>query len=278
VFGSFSNNNDAKTIQRMAPLLGRVLIVDPQPASANVIGELMRTVTKPDVWVAPTNEKGLKQADKINPQIIFVEMSAEKVDGVNFTHRLRRSNFACRKVPVILVCAQATAASILAARDAGVHEFLRRPFTVKDLLKRLEAVTLNRRDWIEAVGYVGPDRRRFNSGDYSGALKRHADTDPTPEEARIAQALKILRSALLAVEADRAQALRALQAQTLELEEAAKAMGDEKLLAATTSFHHYLFEAANSNRQLVRVEVERRAVPLLAYMPADYDDRRVVRV
>lgn len=271
-------DNDARTIQRMAPMLGRVLVVDPQPASANVIGELMRSVAKPDVWTAPTNDKGLKQADKINPQIIFVELSAEKVDGVSFTHRLRRSDFACRKAPVILVTGQATAASILAARDAGAHEFLRKPFTVKDLLKRLEAVTLHQRDWIEAVGYVGPDRRRFNSGDYSGPLKRHTDAEVTPEAARIGQALKILRSALLAVESDRAQALRSLQAQTLQLEEAAKAMGDEKLLAATTSFHHYLFEAANSNKPLVRVEVERRAVPLLAYMPVDFDERRVVRV
>jgi two-component system, response regulator PdtaR len=271
-------DNDARTIQRMAPMLRRVLVVDPQPASANVIAELMRSVAKPDVWVAATNDKGLKQADKVNPQVIFVELSAEKVDGVAFTHRLRRSDFACRKAPVILLTGQATAAAILAGRDAGAHEFLRRPFTVKDLLKRLEAVTLHQRDWIEAVGYVGPDRRRFNSGDYSGPLKRHADTDATPEAARIGQALKILRSALLAVESDRTQALRALQAQTLQLEEAAKAMGDEKLLAATTSFQHYLFAAANSNQPLVRVEVERRAVPLLAYMPADYDERRVVRV
>ncbi|HEY8574059.1 response regulator [Phenylobacterium sp.] len=278
MFGNFSRNDDAKTIAHMAPMLKRVLVVDPQPTSANVIAEHMRTVSKPDVWVAPTTDKGLKQADKVKPDIIFVELAGEKVDGVDFTRRLRRSSFACRKAPVILVTSQATAAAILAARDAGVHEFLRRPFTIKDLLKRLEAVTLNGRDWIEAVGYVGPDRRRFNSGDYSGPLKRQTDTQATPEEARVAQALKILRSALLAVESDRMQAIRALQAQTLELEEAAKAMADEKLLAATTSFHHYLFEAANSNLPLVRVEVERRAVPLLAYMPADYDERRVVRV
>lgn len=278
MFGNFANN-DSKAIQRMAPLLSRVLVVDPQPTSANVIAEHMRTVSRPEVTVAPTTDKGLKLADKVGPDVIFVELVGEKVDGLEFTHKLRRSNYACRKAPIILVSAQATAASILAARDVGAHEFLRKPFTIKDLLKRLEAVTLHRRDWIEAVGYVGPDRRRFNSGDYSGPLKRHTDTDATPEEARIAQALKILRSALTAVEGgDRMQALRALQAQTLELEEAAKAMADEKLLAATTSFHHFLFEAANSNRPLQRIDVERRAVPLLAYMPENYDERRVVRL
>jgi CheY-like chemotaxis protein len=270
-------NNDNKTIQRMAPMLSRVLVVDPQPTGAKVIGDQMRTIATPDIWTAPTNDKALKLADKVNPQIIFCELSAEKVDGVAFTRRLRRSDCACRKAPVILLTGQATATSILAARDAGVHEFLRKPFTVKDLIKRLEAVTLYRRDWVEAVQYVGPDRRRFNSGDYAGPLRRHADTDATPEAARIAQALKILKPALAAVETDRKQALRALAAQADELLEAGRAVGDDKLVAAATAFHHFLFEA-QGRADLTCVEAERRAVPLLAYLPQDQDERRVVRL
>ena len=38
---------------------------------------------------------------------------------------------------------------------------MRKPFTIGDLERRLEAVTLKPRDWVEAVQYVGPDRRRF---------------------------------------------------------------------------------------------------------------------
>jgi DNA-binding response OmpR family regulator len=275
LFSNFANH-DAKTIQRMGPMLQRVLIVDPL-SGANVIAEHLRSIAKPDIWVAATNDKGLKAADRVNPQLIFVELAGEKVDGIAFTQRLRRSEQPSRKAPVILVTSNPTPAAILAARDAGVHEFLRKPFTYKDLVKRLEAVTLHPRDWIEAVGYIGPDRRRFNSGDYSGPLKRHADTVP-PDEARIGQALKILKSALLAVEQDRAQAIRALVAQANALEDAAKATGDQKLLAAVMTFHHYLYEAGRSKAPLSRVEVERRAVPLLAFMPADYDKQRVVRV
>ncbi|MCR5877676.1 response regulator [Phenylobacterium sp. J367] len=253
-------NNDAKTIQRMAPLLSRVLVVDPQPTGAQVLGDQMRTLAKTEIWTAPTTVKGLKQADKINPQLIFCELSGDKVDGIDFTRRLRRSDFACRKAPVILVTTHATAGAILAARDAGVHEFLRKPFIVKDLIKRLEAVTLFRRDWVEAVHYVGPDRRRFNSGDYAGPLKRHSDTEATPEAVRIAQALKIVRSALTAVGEDRRQALRALIAQTDELLEAGRALADQKLIAAATAFHHFLFEA-QSRPDLGVVDFERRAVP-----------------
>jgi response regulator RpfG family c-di-GMP phosphodiesterase len=271
-------DQDAKTIRKMAPMLKRVLIVDPLPAGATVITELLREVAVVDAYTAVSNDKALKLANKVVPEIIFCELSSEKVDGVAFTRKLRRSELACRKAPVILVTGVATAATILAARDAGVHEFLRKPFTMKDMLRRLEAVTLRQRGWIEAVDYVGPDRRRFNSGDYSGPLKRQTDTDDTPDTARIAQALKIVRSAIGAVETDPTQAMRALFAQAADLDRAATALGDEKLALVTSDFHRFLFEAKSAERVLSRIEVERRATPLLAYMPIAYDERRVVLV
>ena len=44
-----------------------------------------------------------------------------------------------------------------------------------DLFRRVENVTCKSRPWIEAVMYVGPDRRRFNSGEFAGAKKRRSD-------------------------------------------------------------------------------------------------------
>jgi two-component system, response regulator PdtaR len=269
-------DQDAKTIQRMAPLLQRVLIVDPQPASAGMIGGLMRQVSRPEIWIEPTSDRAMKTAAKVDPQIIFADLAAESLDGVAFTRRLRRSDLDCRKTPVVLVTGQATAATILAARDAGVHEFLCKPFTVKDLLRRLEAVTLRPRGWVEAVAYVGPDRRRFNSGDYKGALKRHADAEVTPEFARIGQALKILRSAVAAIEQDPAQAMRSMLAQTTDLQVAAAAVSDHRLAMASGALHRYLFETASAVATPQRAELERHAAPLLAHAPRYGEDRDAV--
>lgn len=266
-------DNDAKIIQRMAPLLQRVLIVDPHVANARILGELIRDMVRCQVWAAPTTDKGLKLAASVEPDIIFVELAAEGVDGVTFTQKLRRSALSCRQAPVIAVTGQATAASILAARDAGVHEFLRRPFTIKDLLRRLEAVTLRPRDWIEAVDYVGPDRRRFNSGDYKGPLKRRSDAPPTPDAARTSQALKIVRSAIAAVEKDPTQALRALRTQAVELQKTGAKAGDMKLTNTAIEFNRYLADVEKAGGFDV-AELERRAGPLLAYLPKDDDGAR----
>src|SRR4051812_27116195 len=238
----------------MAPLLQRVMVVDPQPASAKLIGELMRDIARSQVWVAETNEKAIRLASSYDPHIIFVELSAGPVDGIAFTRELRRSHLAARYAPVIMITGQATAAGILAARDAGVHEFLRKPFTMKDLLRRLEAVTLRQRDWVEAVDYVGPDRRRVNSRDYAGALKRRSDTVATTDSERMAQALKILRSAVAAALDDPDQAMRSMQVQITDLKKAGMAVADLKLTTAAIDFGRYLDEIERRGPPYDKVE------------------------
>jgi DNA-binding response OmpR family regulator len=262
-------NADAKIVQRMVPLMQRVMIVDPQPASARLIGELMRDIAGSQIWVAETNEKAIRLAGSYDPYIIFAEMGPGGVDGIAFTRALRRSNLSARYAPVIMVTGQATAAGILSARDAGVHEFLRKPFTMKDLLRRLEAVTLRQRDWVEAVDYIGPDRRRFNSGDYQGSLKRRSDARETPDSERLAQALKILRSALAAVASDPVQAMRSMQAQVVDLRKCGMSVADLKLTTAAIDFGRVLDEVEKKGAPYNQALLTEKAATLLAYMPKD---------
>lgn len=259
---------DLKQIQRMAPLMQRVLIVDPAAASARLLTDVIRNIVQVQVWHAPTTAKGLEAARQVNPQLIFAELTGPGCDGVEFSRLLRRSDLICRQAPIIVMTATATAGGILAARDAGVHEFLRKPYTAKDLLRRLEAVTLHPRDWIEAVEYVGPDRRRFNSGDYSGPLKRRSDVGATPDAQRITQALKIVRSAIPAIATDPTQAMRALLAQTVELQRGAQVTGNAKLAMAVVEFQRYLAGAAQSGT-LLPDEIAKHAAGVLAFLPKD---------
>ncbi len=87
------------------------------------------------------------------------------------------------------------------------------------------------RDWIEAVAYVGPDRRRFNSGDYSGPLKRQADSG-SGDAARTDQAVRILKSALTQFDRDPQQALRAMREQAERLKALAVKGGEARLAVA----------------------------------------------
>ena len=63
-----------------------------------------------------------------------------------------------------------------AARDRGVNEFLAKPVTARDILKRLESVILRPRPYVAATDFFGPDRRRRRSPTgYTGPMRRAVD-------------------------------------------------------------------------------------------------------
>ena len=253
-------NPFARTAPTPAPSLRRVLIVDPQEAGARRLAELARAAGGPQTWAAGANAKALKLAAKGEPELICCALADGPVDGLAFTRALRRSELACRKAPVVLLTASSTAASLLAARDAGAHEVLRQPCARKDVLRRIEAA-LSPRGWVEAVDYVGPDRRRFNSAEFDGPLKRLADQPAPPSSVRIGEALKIVLSALDALEREPRQALRALLAQSSELAAAAAETSDHRLAVANDELHRGLLAGG----ALDPAELRRRAQALITY-------------
>lgn len=226
---------DRRVLARLAPMLKRVLIVDPNPHSARMLTEIIKGLGAAEIVVEPTGDRALLTAAELEPGVIFTERGGEKLDGEALTRKLRRSHLGCRRAPIIMVTADATATTILGARDAGVHEFLRKPFTSADLFKRIENVALKPRDWVEAVGYVGPDRRRFNSGEYSGPGKRKADMPATGAEGDAAakdQAMRILAAALDQFDSDPTQAVRAIREQAARLKALGMKASDSRLVVA----------------------------------------------
>ncbi len=259
---------DDKTVRMMAPSLQRVLVIEPAHASGRLLVELLKNLGARDIATEANDAGAMAACKSFDPQIIFSELAGPQFDGLRFARALRRSSLPTRYAPIIMVTATATAAAIVGARNAGVHEFLRKPFTTKDLVRRLEAVTLRSRDWIEAISYIGPDRRRFNSGDYQGPRKRQTDNPSMADAARIRQALMILKSAIAAIETDPMQALRSMQAQAEELKRAAASTKDQKLTAAIAVFERCL-AAASDTHVLSRSDVEASAMSLWAFMPPE---------
>jgi len=265
----FDGNN--RTIQRVAAKVQRVLVADPNPSTARLLADQMRALSGVQIYHAPTLEKAYSMARTVDPRLIFVEHTGGGLDGTQLTRKIRRSDLICRQAPIIMCTNEATTESIFGARDAGVHEFMRKPFTIGDLERRLEAVNLKPRDWVEAVEYVGPDRRRFNSADYKGPRKRKADARGTVA-ARLSQALRIVRSASKALDSDPAQARRALAAQAVELRTIGNAVKEPRLVAAADALDECMQgDLAGAE---VRVQLLARIDALMGFMAADDDGGR----
>jgi two-component system chemotaxis response regulator CheY len=50
--------------------------------------------------------------------------------------------------------------NIREARDAGITEFVAKPFTIKQICDRIVAIVEKPRDFVLAPQFKGPDRRR----------------------------------------------------------------------------------------------------------------------
>lgn len=264
---------DARTERKVSAQLQRVLIVEPMLDPSRMLAQHLRSMGANDIQFSVNQKAALTRCAAIDPQLVFTAFSGPGLDGLGLVRELRRSTLSCRKVPVILVTSAATALTITAARDAGVHEFLRKPFTIGDLAKRLEAVTLRGRSWVEGIDYVGPDRRRFNSAEYGGVRRRQADGQLSAAGTRAKQALQILASAMGAIERDPKQALRAMAAQVEELQAVAALSQNAALSYAATRLDQVL-KTSTRDGQISRADFESCAAMLAQFMPASEPARK----
>lgn len=253
-------------MQKIAPVVRRVVIVDANPASARLMSDLLKGFGCRDVAIEGDDSRVIDLAREMEPGLYIIERTGPRLDGEALARRIRRSSLSSRRAPIIMVTAEATASAIKGARDAGIHEFLRKPFTSGDLYRRIENLATKPRDWVEAVGYVGPDRRRFNSTDYAGPRKRKADGgNEAPSQIAIKeQAMRILASALTQFNSDPVQAVRAIREQSRTLKALSIQQGDAKLAVASAGL-----DAALDLGRMTQVELAEPIRAVLALAPPE---------
>jgi DNA-binding response OmpR family regulator len=240
-------NANQATLARLSSSIERVLVVDPFPGSAKLACDMMRSMGAWRIELAEQSKRAYEIAESFDPQLVITEMTGPGVDGLLFLQKLRKSHMSCRQAPVIVVTSEATEATIKSARDSGAHEFLKKPFSAADLFKRVENVCLKPRPWIEAVHYIGPCRRRFNSANYAGPKRRDSDKAIAADSTylgRVDQSLRILKSAIVQFQDDKLQAVRSIQAQCSALNALASTAKDPRMAYTVSSLINQVEPAA----------------------------------
>lgn len=96
--------------------------------------------------------------------IILADYLMPVVDGILLLRWLRTgTGVPDRFVPFIMVSGAADRDVVEQARDAGVTEFLAKPYSARTLAERLLMVINQPRQYILSRSYFGPDRRRMNA-------------------------------------------------------------------------------------------------------------------
>jgi two-component system, chemotaxis family, chemotaxis protein CheY len=139
----------------------RFLVVDKNSLSAELIRDILVMLGTQIIRIAKTTDRALLVLRTEEIDVVITEYQTEPEDGVEFVDRLRNSiDSPDRQIPIIMVTANSEPSNVSGARDAGVSEFLTKPFNVEGLYRRLVSVIARPRAYVNSEGYFGPDRRR----------------------------------------------------------------------------------------------------------------------
>lgn len=156
-----------------------VLVVEDNQPMLELIKSLLLVFGVKAVLVAKNGVEGFELYCQNAPDLVLTDWMMQKMDGISFTRLVRNSPKSPNQfVPIVMMTGFSEKRRVLQARDAGVTEFLVKPFSAKDLYRRLEEIIERPRQFVRAEDFFGPDRRRKRDANYQGPLRREGDLMP----------------------------------------------------------------------------------------------------
>ena len=158
-------------------LTGRsALLIDDNAFMRRLVRSLLRQFGFEDIQEAADGSEALLRVTERRFDVVVCDWMMEPTDGYAFVRSLRQHAVpAVRTLPVVMLTAVAAQNKVMAARDAGVTEYLVKPVSSGKLRIRLIAALTRPRNFVVAGDYVGPDRRRRDDVEYHGTRRRLSD-------------------------------------------------------------------------------------------------------
>jgi two-component system, OmpR family, response regulator MprA len=116
----------------------KVLVVDDED---NII-ELIRLGLRYEgfhVEVASDGEEGITVAQRINPDLVILDVMMPGIDGLEVCRRLR-DNPTTRDVPILMLTAKDEVGDRIRGLQMGADDYLTKPFDFYELLERIKAI------------------------------------------------------------------------------------------------------------------------------------------
>lgn len=179
----------------------RILVIDDNMPIRMLIRSLLLDLGVGSVDIAANGQEGLEKYDLTKPDIILVDWRMDKMDGIAFTKAIRKyPTLHAKHIPIIMMTGFTNKQRVFLARDAGITEFLIKPFTVQALAKHLTHVIEHPRDIIDAPKFLGPDRRRRKDEIDAESSKRKVDRKKRePEKVQASSARLPIRNTVAPV-------------------------------------------------------------------------------
>lgn len=151
----------------------RFLVIDDNAHMRRILRMLLHSFGSREVYEAEDGAAGLDAFTHYLPDIVITDWVMPIFDGLEVTRIIRQDGTNPNPyVPIIMLTGYSEKKRVVAARDAGVTEFLAKPISSKAFYQRILSIVANPRPFIKAKSYFGPDRRRNVNPNYMGPQRR----------------------------------------------------------------------------------------------------------
>jgi len=170
-----------------------ILIVEDALPMQRLLMSLVESLGFKKPYLATDGMQGYEMFRRHNPDIVITDWQMTPGDGLDLTRLIRTHHASPNKMtPVLLITGYSSLSRVHEARDAGVTEFLVKPFTAADIAKRVTHIINHPRDFVALPEFFGPDRRRRKIDNYAGPKRRDGEKSMTAKDRQIhAQAWEI---------------------------------------------------------------------------------------
>ncbi len=105
------------------------------------------------VLTAADGEKGLETALDAKPDLIILDIMLPKVNGYEICRLLRKENL---DMPIIMLTAKGEESDVILGLNLGADDYVTKPFSIKELLARVNAFLRRRKQKEETCFTFGP--------------------------------------------------------------------------------------------------------------------------
>ncbi len=117
-----------------------VLVVDDYKTMVRIIRNLLAQIGFEDIDDASDGEEALKRLETKKYGMIISDWNMEPMNGLELLKNIRASRNENAKVPFIMITAESKQSSVQAAKDAGVNNYIVKPFSADTLKTKIGSV------------------------------------------------------------------------------------------------------------------------------------------
>lgn len=159
-----------------------VLVIEDFGPVASLLQSVLQSLGCRYIYHAKNGEEGLRYYLEYKPDIVITDWDMEPIDGIQLTNYIRSlKKYQNPYTPILMMTGYSEENLIKQARDAGITDFMAKPFTVETFIKKITGIIEIQRNFIIANSYRGPDRRRRRANNqnisYDGPHRRDDDFD-----------------------------------------------------------------------------------------------------